>query len=186
LGAVRSPWRRMLRDPERTCAVLISPPRGPCGPGTDHAVPPGAQAGDAAAAALVREELNQRTFVPETLVLKDVSTLSTPSTWTGDTDRGPHELVLNGDEDNRQGLRMKVLGADKAADRVRFRDSSALYIWREGSTRLWASGAPCHFRSGTPPHRCPAPAQRIEGGTRPQRSCQSRWAPEPANSGRAC
>jgi hypothetical protein len=56
----------------------------------------------ATAAALVREELNQRTFMPEILALKDVSTFSTPSTWTVDTDRGPHELVLNGEEDIRR------------------------------------------------------------------------------------
>ena len=58
-------------------------------------------------------------------------------------------------------------GTDKAAERMRFRGSSALYIWREGSPRLWASGAPCLFRSERPPCRCPARAQRIEGGQCP-------------------
>jgi Domain of unknown function (DUF1854) len=52
--------------------------------------------------ALVREELAQRTFMPEILALKEVSTFNTPSTWTVDTDRGPHELVLNAEEDIRR------------------------------------------------------------------------------------
>ncbi len=55
-----------------------------------------------AVAALVREELTLRTFMPEILALKEVSTFNTPSTWSVDTDRGPHEFVLNGEEDIRR------------------------------------------------------------------------------------
>jgi Domain of unknown function (DUF1854) len=51
---------------------------------------------------LVQDELRQRTFMPEIQALKAVSTFNTPSTWTVDTDRGPHEFVLNGEEDIRR------------------------------------------------------------------------------------
>ena len=50
----------------------------------------------AAQRALVEEELAGREFMPVIERLLSVSTFSTPSTWTVDTDRGATTLVLKG------------------------------------------------------------------------------------------
>ncbi|APW36892.1 hypothetical protein RD110_06540 [Rhodoferax koreense] len=52
--------------------------------------------------ALIDEELASREFVPEIKRLKAVSTFSTPSIWTVDTDRGETEFVLKTEEDIRR------------------------------------------------------------------------------------
>jgi hypothetical protein len=52
--------------------------------------------------ALVDEELAQREFAPAILRIAKVSSFSTPSTWTVDTDRGPTSFVLKGEEDIRR------------------------------------------------------------------------------------
>ncbi|PWW43672.1 DUF1854 domain-containing protein [Melaminivora alkalimesophila] len=52
--------------------------------------------------ALVEEELAEREFVPRITRLCSVSSFSTPSTWRVETDRGPAELVLKGEEDIRR------------------------------------------------------------------------------------
>lgn len=52
--------------------------------------------------ALLDEELAAREFVPEIRRLAKVSTFSTPSIWDVDTDRGPTQLVLKGEEDIRR------------------------------------------------------------------------------------
>jgi hypothetical protein len=52
--------------------------------------------------ALVDDELASREFVPEIRQLLRVSTFSTPSTWDIETDRGPTQLVLKGEEDIRR------------------------------------------------------------------------------------
>ena len=51
---------------------------------------------------LLQEELNQREFFPVIQQIKNVSTFSTPSTWTVQTDRGQTEFVLKGEEDIRR------------------------------------------------------------------------------------
>ncbi|WP_374569009.1 DUF1854 domain-containing protein [Ideonella sp.] len=51
---------------------------------------------------LLSEELASREFTPEIKRLLAVSTFSTPSTWDVDTDRGPTQLVLKGEEDIRR------------------------------------------------------------------------------------
>jgi len=52
--------------------------------------------------ALIDAELASREFTPEIKRLLQVSTFSTPSTWEVDTDRGPTQLVLKGEEDIRR------------------------------------------------------------------------------------
>lgn len=52
--------------------------------------------------ALIEEELASREFSPEIKRLLQVSTFSTPSTWDVETDRGPIQLVLKGEEDIRR------------------------------------------------------------------------------------
>ena len=52
--------------------------------------------------ALIEDELGSREFVPEIKRLLAVSTFSSPSTWTVETDRGRTELVLKGEEDIRR------------------------------------------------------------------------------------
>ena len=51
---------------------------------------------------LIEEELAHREFMPEIRRVVSVSTFSTPSTWTVDTDRGPTTLVLKVEEDIRR------------------------------------------------------------------------------------
>jgi hypothetical protein len=53
-------------------------------------------------AALVREELAGREFMPEISRIVDVTSFATPCTWTVETNRGPTEFVLRGEEDIRR------------------------------------------------------------------------------------
>lgn len=56
----------------------------------------------AATAALVREELGGREFMPEIARIVAVSSYATPCTWSVATDRGDAEFVLRGEEDIRR------------------------------------------------------------------------------------
>lgn len=51
---------------------------------------------------LIEAELAERECRPVLTRLRAVSSFSTPSTWTVDTDRGPFSLVLKGEEDIRR------------------------------------------------------------------------------------
>ena len=51
---------------------------------------------------LIDDELAHREFMPEIRRVLEVSTFSTPSTWTVETDRGPTTLVLKVEEDIRR------------------------------------------------------------------------------------
>lgn len=51
---------------------------------------------------LIDEELHHREFTPRIRQIAAVSTFTTPSTWSVDTDRGPTQLVLKGEEDIRR------------------------------------------------------------------------------------
>lgn len=53
-------------------------------------------------AALVREELGGREFMPEISRIVGVSSYATPCTWSVATDRGDTEFVLRGEEDIRR------------------------------------------------------------------------------------
>ena len=55
-----------------------------------------------AIAALVREELAGREFMPEISRIINVTSFATPCTWTVATDRGDTEFVLRGEEDIRR------------------------------------------------------------------------------------
>lgn len=56
----------------------------------------------AALRTLLEEELASRDFAPTIAAIKDVSTFSTPSTWTVDTDRGATQFVLKTEDDIRR------------------------------------------------------------------------------------
>lgn len=51
---------------------------------------------------LIRSELAAREFMPVIQKILSVTSFSTPCTWTTETDRGPCEFVLRGDEDIRR------------------------------------------------------------------------------------
>lgn len=51
---------------------------------------------------LIQEELAVREFVPTITRILNVSSFSTPSTWQVETDRGPTQFVLKGEEDIRR------------------------------------------------------------------------------------
>lgn len=55
-----------------------------------------------AIAALVREELGGREFMPEIARIVSVTSYATPCTWKVHTDRGDTEFVLRGEEDIRR------------------------------------------------------------------------------------
>lgn len=76
--------------------------------------------------ALVDEELAGREFVPEIRRLLSVSSFSTPSTWSVDTDRGATRFVLKGEEDIRRVGRSTLLIADSQGLQFRVRDLPAL------------------------------------------------------------
>jgi hypothetical protein len=76
--------------------------------------------------ALLSEELANREFVPEIRRLKAVSTFSTPSVWTVETDRGDTEFVLKTEEDIRRLDRTGLLIAGGAGVQFRVRDMLAL------------------------------------------------------------
>jgi hypothetical protein len=76
--------------------------------------------------ALVDEELGSREFMPQILRLDSVSTFSTPSTWTVDTDLGPTRFVLKGEEDIRRIGRTMLLIADSQGLQFMVRDLRAL------------------------------------------------------------
>ena len=86
-----------------------------------------------AARALIEEELAQREFMPWIERLVEVSTFSTPSTWTVDTDRGRTLLVLKGEEDIRRLKDGGLLVTDSHGLVYRMRDLKSL---DRGSRRL--------------------------------------------------
>lgn len=63
--------------------------------------------------ALIDEELAARGFMPEIRALLAVSTYSTPSDWTVQTDRGRHVLTLNAEEDIRRLSDGRLLVTDR-------------------------------------------------------------------------
>jgi hypothetical protein len=67
----------------------------------------------AAYQSLIEEELARREFMPQLHRILEVSSFSTPCTWTVETDRGRTEFVLRGDEDIRRiGTGRSLLVAD--------------------------------------------------------------------------
>jgi hypothetical protein len=74
----------------------------------------------------VERGLQEREFMPEILQLHGVSGFATPSTWQVDTDRGPFELVLKGEEDIRRLGGNTLLVADVHGVQFLIRDLMAL------------------------------------------------------------
>ena len=67
----------------------------------------------AAYQSLIEDELARREFMPRLHRILEVSSFSTPCTWTVETDRGRTEFVLRGDEDIRRiGSGRSLLVAD--------------------------------------------------------------------------
>jgi len=75
---------------------------------------------------LVEEELAAREFVPEIRRLVSVSSFSTPSTWSVDTDRGATRFVLKGEEDIRRLAGTALLITDSHGVGYRIADARAL------------------------------------------------------------
>lgn len=61
---------------------------------------------------LIEDDLAQREFVPHIRRLVAVSSFSTPSTWSVETDRGETEFVLKGEEDIRRLPRGQLMITD--------------------------------------------------------------------------
>ena len=82
----------------------------------------------AAARELIEEELAAREFVPTVLRIEQVSSFSTPSTWSVATDRGPTRFVLKGEEDIRRLADGALLIA--SAEGITFRIADRLRLDR--------------------------------------------------------
>jgi len=76
--------------------------------------------------ALLAEELARRDFAPVIEALLEVSTFTTPSTWTVRTDRGTTTLVLKGEEDIRRLGGTTLLITDSHGIGYRIADARAL------------------------------------------------------------
>lgn len=63
--------------------------------------------------ALIDAELAARSFMPSIEAIVAVSTFTTPSDWTVDTDRGRHTLMLGGEEDIRRLPDGRLLVTDR-------------------------------------------------------------------------
>jgi hypothetical protein len=88
---------------------------------------------DAPTRDLLEQELAQREFMPTVERLVAVSTFSTPSTWTVDTDRGRTDFILKGEEDIRRLRDGGLLITDNHGLVFRVKDLKAL---DRGSRRL--------------------------------------------------
>ncbi len=76
---------------------------------------------------LIRQELATREFMPVIETILSVTSYSTPCTWSVETDRGPTEFVLRGDEDIRRiGTDGTLLVSDSHGIQFLVRDHLAL------------------------------------------------------------
>jgi len=75
---------------------------------------------------LLGEELARREFAPVIEALLEVTTFTTPSTWTVRTDRGTTTLVLKGEEDIRRLGGSALLVTDSHGVGYRIADARAL------------------------------------------------------------
>lgn len=76
---------------------------------------------------LVEEELAVREFTPSIEKILSVSSFSTPSTWEVQTDRGPAQFVLKGEEDIRRlGSRTRLLVSSSDGLQFKVSDATAL------------------------------------------------------------
>jgi hypothetical protein len=70
--------------------------------------------------------LQGREFMPEILRLDGVNSFSTPSVWRVQTNRGPTQLVLKGEEDIRRLSAHRLIVADAHGVQFLIRDLSSL------------------------------------------------------------
>ena len=75
---------------------------------------------------LVESELASREFMPVVERIVDVSSFTTPSTWTVITNRGETKLILKGEEDIRRLTPPALLIADSNGIQFLIRDRQAL------------------------------------------------------------
>ncbi len=76
--------------------------------------------------AQVMQALNEREFLPEILQLKGVNSFATPSTWTVETNRGPTQFLLKGEEDIRRLTGTVLLINDADGVQYMIRDLAAM------------------------------------------------------------
>lgn len=76
--------------------------------------------------ALIEEELASREFIPVIQSIRSVSSFACPSTWQVDSDRGPTELLLKGEEDIRRLPGGRLLVADSHGIHFLIPDLTAL------------------------------------------------------------
>lgn len=76
--------------------------------------------------ALVQEEISTRELMPEIQRILSVSTFSTPSTWSVETNRGLTQFVLKGEEDIRRLMGSTLIITDSHGLRFLLRDMLAL------------------------------------------------------------
>jgi Domain of unknown function (DUF1854) len=81
---------------------------------------------DPSVKALIEAELQVREFMPRIQRIVAVSSFATPSTWQLETDRGPVDLVLKGEEDIRRLGGQALLIADRHGVNFLLPDLSAL------------------------------------------------------------
>ena len=105
----RDPFGRLLLDGEPVNPVRAHPISAPdeglslVGPdGHERAWVDRLSTCPEPARSLIQDELAQREFHPTVQRLVQVSTFSTPSVWTVETDRGPLSFVLKSEEDIRR------------------------------------------------------------------------------------
>jgi hypothetical protein len=74
----------------------------------------------------VSQALQGREFMPEILRLDGVNSFSTPSIWRVQTNRGPAQLVLKGEEDIRRLTTHRLIVADAHGVQFLIRDLPSL------------------------------------------------------------
>jgi hypothetical protein len=75
---------------------------------------------------IVSQALQGREFMPEILRLDGVNSFSTPSIWRVQTNRGPAQLVLKGEEDIRRLSAHRLIVADAHGVQFLIRDLPSL------------------------------------------------------------
>jgi hypothetical protein len=75
---------------------------------------------------IVTQALQGREFMPEILRLDGVNSFSTPSVWRVQTNRGPTQLVLKGEEDIRRLSASRLIVADAHGVQFLIRDLPSL------------------------------------------------------------
>ena len=75
---------------------------------------------------IVSQALQGREFMPEILRLEEVNSFSTPSVWRVQTNRGPAQLVLKGEEDIRRLSASRLIVADAHGVQFLIRDLPSL------------------------------------------------------------